>query len=93
MMRNFIRTVAVLALLGNRAAIAQTMEKARSPVANPVEPAPLRLTQDARPSGSAPVGHLQPQARDVPLQNPGDLERLSEEDAAIDRKLNICRGC
>jgi hypothetical protein len=82
----------VLALLGDRTGVAQTMERARSPVANSIGLAPLRLTQEVRPSGGAPVGHRQPQARDVPSQNPGDLERLSEEDAAIDRKLTICRG-
>lgn len=92
-MRNFIKTIVVLALLGDRAGMAQTMETARSSAAYPAAPAPLRLTQDARPSGGAPVGHRQPQARDVPSQNPSDLERLTEEDAAVDRKLTICRGC
>jgi hypothetical protein len=91
-MRNFIKTVAVLALLGNRAAIAQTMETARSPVGYRAAPAPSRLTQDTRLSG-APVGHRQPRARDVPSQSPSDLERVTAEDAAIDRKLIICRGC
>jgi hypothetical protein len=93
MMRNLIRTAAVLALLGDRPGIAQTVETARSSVAYPTGPAPLRLTQDTRPSGGAPVGHRQPQVRDVPSQNPSDLERLTEEDAAVDRKLTICRGC
>ena len=92
-MRNFIKTVAVLAMLGNRASIAQTMETARSSVGYPTAPAPLRLTQNTRLSGGAPVGHRQPHARDVPSQDPGDLERLTEEDAAVDRKLTICRGC
>jgi len=41
----------------------------------------------------APVGHRQPRVRDVPSQNPGDLEHLTDEDAAVDRKLTICRGC
>jgi hypothetical protein len=93
MMRNFIKTVAVLTLLGNRAGIAQTMETARSSVRYSTAPAPLRLTQDTRPRDGAPIGHRQPQARDVPSQNPSDLERLTEEDAAVDRKLTICRGC
>jgi hypothetical protein len=92
-MRNFMKTVAVLALLGNRAGIAQTMETARSSIGYPTAPAPLRQTQDTRLSGDAPLGHRQPRARDVPSQNPGDLERLTEEDAAVDRKLTICRGC
>jgi len=53
----------------------------------------MQLTQDTRPRDGAPIGHRQPQARDVPPQNPSDLERLTEEDAAVDRKLIICRGC
>jgi hypothetical protein len=93
MMRNFIRTVAVLAFLGDRAGIAQTVGTATSSAGYATAPAPLRLTQDTRLNGNAPVGHRQPRARDMPSQNPGDLERLTEEDAAVDRKLFICRGC
>ena len=45
---------------------------------------------------SAPVGHRQPRASDVPdeknLGNPNDF--LSKENAALDKKLkSICRGC
>ena len=92
-MRNFIKMVAVLALLGGHAGIAQTMETARSPVEHSTVPAPLRSEQDPRPDAGAPVGHRQPRARDLPAHNPDDLERLTEEDAAVDRKLTICRGC
>ena len=92
-MRNFIRIVAVLAFLGDRASIAQTLETARPSVGYSTARAPLRLTQDTRFSTGAPVGHRQPQAHDVPSQSPGDLERLTEEDAVLDRKLIICRGC
>jgi hypothetical protein len=31
--------------------------------------------------------------RDVLFENPSDLERRSEEDMKIDRKLIICRAC
>ncbi|MGY4368670.1 hypothetical protein ACVW1A_004735 [Bradyrhizobium sp. LB1.3] len=93
MMRNVIKTVAVLALLGGRAGMAQTVETARSSVGHPTALAPLRLTQNTRLTVGAPVGHRQPQARDVPSGNSGDLERLTEEDARVDRKLIICRGC
>jgi hypothetical protein len=50
------------------------------------------LTQNTRLIG-APVGHRQPHARDVPSENAADLEHIGEEDAAVNRKLNICRGC
>ena len=93
-MRNVIKIVVILALLGSRGAIAQTVGTARSSAGSlTTATAPLSLTQDTRLVGGAPVGHRQPHARDVPSQNPSDLERLTEEDAAVDRKLTICRGC
>ena len=93
-MRNVIKIVAVLSLLGSRGAIAQTVGTARSSAGSlTTATAPLSSTQDTRLSAGAPVGHRQPRARDVPSQNPSDLERLTEEDAAVDRKLTICRGC
>jgi hypothetical protein len=51
------------------------------------------LAQNMRSIGGAPVGHRQPHVRDVPSENASDLEHIGEEDAAVDRKLNICRGC
>ena len=93
-MRNVIKIVVILALLGSRGAIAQTVGRAKSSAGSlATATAPLSLTQGARLVGEAPVGHRQPHARDVPPQSPGDLGRLTEEDAAVDRKLTICRGC
>jgi hypothetical protein len=92
-MRNFIKTVAVLALLGSRAAIAQTMGTARSSAGSAIATARLSLKQDTRLIGGAPVGHRQPLVRDVPLESSNDLEHIGAEDAAVDRKLTICRGC
>jgi hypothetical protein len=43
--------------------------------------------------GEAPVGHRQPRVRDVPPQSPGELDRPTPEDVAVDRKLVICRRC
>ena len=41
---------------------------------------------------SAPVGHRQPYAADVPA--PPSAEAVEQEDADVDRKIsNICRGC
>ncbi|GLR89118.1 hypothetical protein GCM10007857_58310 [Bradyrhizobium iriomotense] len=93
-MRNLIKTVAVLALLGSRGAIAQTVGTARSSAGSfTAATAPFSLTQDERLIGRAPIGHRQPRVRDVPSEIPGDLERLTEEDAAVDRRIIICRGC
>jgi hypothetical protein len=92
-MRNLITTAALLVLLDSQGAIAQTIGRAKSST----EPAgrierPL-LEQDARLIGNAPVGHRQPRVRDVPSENSSDLEHVGAEDAEVDRKLNICRGC
>jgi hypothetical protein len=93
-MRKLIKTIAVLALLGSRGAIAQTVGTVGPSVgSSTAATAPFSRTQDTRLIGQAPVGHRQPRARDVPSQNPSELERLTAEDAAIDRKLIICRGC
>ena len=93
-MRNLIMTVAVLALLGSRGTIAQTVGTARSFVGSSTTATTrFSLAQDTRLVGGAPVGHRQPHARDVPSQSPSELERLTAEDAAIDRKLIICSGC
>ena len=93
-MRNVIKIVTILAFLGGRGAIAQTAVPARSFAASSGTAAGLSsLAQDTRMIGGAPVGHRQPRGRDVPSQGPGELERLTPEDAAIDRKLVICRGC
>ena len=84
-MRNLIMTIAVLALIGSPAAMAQTGSNSGSTgAANPA------------PSREAPVGHRQPRAGDVPseknLSDPNDP--LSKENALLDKKIkSICRGC
>jgi hypothetical protein len=83
----------LLAQLGNRAAIAQTVGYATSSAGLASTTAPPSLTQNTRSIGGAPVGHRQPHARDVPSENAGDLEHISDEDATVDRKLKNCRGC
>jgi hypothetical protein len=43
---------------------------------------------------TAPIGHRQPHAADVPAANMGSQDLLDPEDAFIDRKISgICRGC
>jgi hypothetical protein len=92
-MRNLTRVLALLVLLGSRATIAQTIGRAGSSTGSVAASIPSSPTKTSRLMGDAPVGHRQPHTRDIPSENAGDLERLSAEDAAVDRKLNICRGC
>jgi hypothetical protein len=43
---------------------------------------------------SAPVGHRQPRAADVPTSTSVSQQSLNEEDANVDRKIkSVCRGC
>jgi hypothetical protein len=81
-----IPTMALLALVGGPAAMAQTGSNTGSSGA-------ANQSQTAR---EAPVGHRQPRADQVPseknLSDPNDP--LSKENAALDRKIkSICRGC
>jgi hypothetical protein len=81
-----IPTMALLALVGGPAAMAQTGGNTGSSGA---------ANQSQMPR-EAPVGHRQPRASDVPseknLSNPSDP--MNKEDAALDRKIkSICRGC
>jgi hypothetical protein len=90
-MQKLITMAALLTLLGSPVASAQTIGRSAAGPARPT--VSLSLMQDTRLVGSAPVGHRQPHASDVPSENPNDLEHIMAEDAAVDRKLNICRGC
>jgi hypothetical protein len=92
-MQNLIRTAVLLALLGSRTTIAQTIGSARSSAGSAIATTASSLTQNTWSIGGAPVGHRQPHAPDILSQNASDLEHIGEEDAAVDRKLNICRGC
>ena len=84
-MRNLMTAMALLALIGSPAAMAQTGSNNGSPGA--ANPGPAR---------EAPIGHRQPRAGDVPneknLNDPNDP--LSKENALLDKKIkSICRGC
>ena len=83
-MRKVMMTMALLALTGSPAAMAQTGSNTGSGATNPA------------PAREAPVGHRQPRAGDVPseknLNDPNDP--LSKENALLDKKIkSICRGC
>jgi hypothetical protein len=88
-MRMLITTVALLALVGSSAAMAQTAGSR-----NPAVPPLANSAESALPE--APVGHRQPRADQVPpeknLLDPNDP--VNQENAALDRMISgICRGC
>ena len=89
-MRKLITTIALLALVGSSAAMAQTVGM-RNPAAAPPS---TNSAQQMPPE--APVGHRQPRADQVPaeknLLDPNDP--VNQENAALDRMISgICRGC
>jgi hypothetical protein len=87
-------TMTVLSVpLESPAANAQIVKTAKSSGStNPTMSSPP-VMRNTRLAGDAPIGHRQPRTRDVPSENPNSLEHISPEDAAVDRKLVICRRC
>ena len=67
--------------------------------ARPPDPPPERaIGTNGGPSGkprSAPVGHRQPRAADIPADAPKDelAQRIERINRSLDRQLQICRGC
>ena len=88
-----LRLVALVLALAP-AAMAANAQDARPP--DP--PAERALDTSGKPPGaavSAPVGHRQPRAADIPADVPKDelAQRIERINRALDRQLQICRGC
>lgn len=83
-MRKIVPIAVAALLLSGPAVLAQSKSGTTSPT-------PSTTSSGSVPS--APVGHRQPRASDVPSeQEKGYTE--SAEDKALDRKIkSICRGC
>ncbi len=92
-MDKLVRAAVLAALLINRVATAETVGLAKFSTSSANAPVDLPQAPGIRLAERAPVGHRQPQARDVPSENAGNLGHLSEEDRTVDRKLIICRSC
>ena len=45
------------------------------------------------PRSSAPIGHRQPEVRDLPPAVQDNEGSISPKAKELDEKLNICRGC
>jgi hypothetical protein len=58
-------------------------------------PTPAAMNVEPQAMGEISGGHSQPRADQVPseknLMNPNDA--INQENAALDRMINICRGC
>ncbi len=90
-MKKLIIALAVLVLVGEASALAQSRNKNNMGSDN------MGSSSDSssRPSVQAPVGHRQPRAGDVPDEKDlGMIDSMSRDDVALDRKIkSICRGC
>jgi hypothetical protein len=52
---------------------------------------PPSLAPTPRPT--APIGHVQPNASNVPPSVLREENALEAQDTKLDKELNICRGC
>ncbi len=58
------------------------------------EPGTYAANETATRPWSAPVGHRQPRAADIPAAASTPQQIIDQEDAIVDRKIRgICRGC
>ncbi|MFN5279628.1 hypothetical protein [Bradyrhizobium sp.] len=58
------------------------------------EPSVYAANETATRPWSAPVGHRQPHAADVPATTATSQQIIDQEDAMVDRRIRgICRGC
>lgn len=58
------------------------------------EPAAYASNETASRPWSAPVGHRQPRAADIPAVTSTSQQVIDQEDAIVDRKIKgIYRGC
>jgi hypothetical protein len=58
------------------------------------EPGVYASNETATMPWSAPVGHRQPRATDIPASTSASQQIIDQEDANVDRKIRgVCRGC
>ena len=92
-MKKLIIALAVLVVVGEASALAQSRNKNNMGSNNNMGSS---SDSSSRPSVQAPVGHRQPRAGDVPDEKDlgGMNDSMSRDDVALDRKIkSICRGC
>ena len=91
-MKKLIIALAVLVLVGEAGALAQSRNKNNNMGTNNMGSS---SDSSSLPSVQAPVGHRQPRAGDVPDEKDlGMNDSMSRDDLALDRKIkSICRGC
>jgi hypothetical protein len=83
-----------LKVLGLAAILAAATTPVMSAAATSHQPLVIASNETATRPWSAPVGHRQPRAADLPASISADQPNLDPEDAMVDRKIKgVCRGC
>ena len=77
-----------------RVGLAAMMFAALAGQATAKGPDVLASNETATRPWSAPVGHRQPRAADIPASASAPQQIIDQEDVIVDRKIRgICRGC
>jgi len=80
--------------LGLAAILSATMATSCFAQATVRQPSAFASNETATRPWSAPVGHRQPRAADIPAAASASQQIIDQEDAIVDRKIKgICRGC
>jgi cell division protein FtsN len=90
-MRTFVLVTALAALTMGGAGLARVASAQSNPTPRPETPAPRPDTQGR--ALEAPVGHRQPRPQDLPPSVRREEGTRTPEQEALDKKLEICRGC
>lgn len=87
-MKKLILTTALLTMFNGNIALAQDSTHNAPPPA-------VKRTQQPQGTITAPIGHRQPRADDVPPETgASDPGKIDAQDRALDRMIKgICKGC
>jgi hypothetical protein len=89
-LRTFVFVTALVALImgaGNRSSVA-VAQGSPAPRSDQLAPRP-----DTQGRAEAPIGHRQPRPQDLPRGLSREEGSSTPEQEALDKKLEICRGC
>jgi cell division protein FtsN len=89
--RASILITALAALTLGATGLASVASAQSNPTPRPETPAPRPDTQGRAPE--APIGHRQPRPQDLPPSVRREEGTRTPDQEALDKKLEICRGC
>jgi hypothetical protein len=90
-MRTFVFVTALAALTTGGTGLASVALAQSNPTPRPEIPAPRPDTQGRAPE--APVGPRQPRRQDLPPSVRREEGTRTPDQEALDKKMEICRGC